>query len=101
MMRRVIEFRALGQAARGRLGRPGTTALEFTLISIPVLTFMVLIFGIGIIGLYQQVLDNAVRDVTRQLQINAPAASGSGTFINAICASLAVMTSPGDCTTAV
>lgn len=101
MMRRVLEFRALGQAARGRLGRRGTTALEFALISIPVLTFMFLIFGIGIIGLYQQVLDNAVRDVTRQLQINAAAASGAGNFVNAICASLAVMTSPGDCTAAV
>ena len=90
-----------GQRARFRLDRRGTTALEFAIIAIPALAMLFMTLGIGIIGMYQQVLDNAVRDVTRQVQINAPAASSAGNFVGALCTQLTVLTSMAGCTAAI
>ena len=41
--------------------------------------------GIGIIGMYQQVLDNAVRDAARQVQIDDVTASTASNFKNGLC----------------
>ena len=81
-------MRSVGKKARRGLGRRGTTALEFGMIAVPALTFMFTILALGIFGMYQQVLDNAVRDVTRQVQINAPAAGSSADFVSALCTQL-------------
>lgn len=90
-------MRSVGKQARQGLGRRGATALEFGLIAVPVLTFMFVILALGIFGLYQQVLDNAVRDVTRQVQINASAASSSALFVSALCTQLAPIVSLTTC----
>ncbi len=83
------------------LGQRGATALEFAFVALPAVSMMFMVLAIGIIGLYQQVLDNAVRDVTRQVQINTPAASTSTNFVNALCAQLAVLTDLAGCRTAI
>jgi len=80
--------RSVGKQARQGLDRRGATALEFGMIAVPVLTLMFTTLALGIFGMYQQVLDNAVRDVTRQVQINASAASSSSNFVSALCTQL-------------
>ena len=94
----MLGFRRL---IRQRLGRHGSTALEFGLIALPVVTMLFMILAIGIIGLYRQVLDNAVRDVTRQVQIDAPAAVSSANFVAALCVQLSVLTDAASCAGAV
>lgn len=91
----------LRQLTRHRLGRRGSTALEFAFIALPAVSMLFMVLAIGIIGLYQQVLDNAVRDVTRQVQINAPAASGSANFVSALCLQLVVLTDAASCAGAI
>ena len=77
-------MRSVGKQARQGLDRRGATALEFGMIAVPVMTLMFTTLALGIFGMYQQVLDNAVRDVTRQVQINASAASSSSNFVSAL-----------------
>ena len=94
-------MRGKGQVARRGLGQRGAAALEFAFVAFPVMAMLFMILAIGIIGLYQQVLDNAVRDITRQVQINAPAAQSGSNFVSALCSQLVVLTTPGACAAAV
>ena len=88
---------SVGKGARRELGRRGAAALEFGLIAVPALTFMFVILALGIFGMYQQILDNAVRDVMRQVQINASAASSSSNFVSALCTQLSPITDLKTC----
>lgn len=88
----------VGFRFRARLGCRGSTALEFAFVAMPALTMMFGVLAIGIIGMFQQVLDNAVRDVTRQVQIYSSAAQSSTAFKVAICNQLSVLTDPVACT---
>ena len=83
--------------SRLKSSRGGTAALEFALIAVPMVSLLFGILGAGIIGMYQQVLDQAVRDVTRQIQINSPAVSSASAFVNALCNQLGVITDTTAC----
>ena len=94
----VLGFRRLTQK---RLRRHGSTALDFAFIALSAFTMLFRAVAIGIIGLYQQVLGTAVRDVTRQLQIDAPTVVSSGNFVAALCMQLSVLTDAASCVGAV
>ena len=70
--------------------RRGTTALEFGLVAPVFLLFLFALLGVGLDGFYQLNLDDAVRDVARQIQIGAPASQNGGNFATAVCAELAI-----------
>ncbi len=66
------------------------TALEFALVAPVFLLFLFAILGVALDGFCQINLDDAVRDVARQIQIGGlPSQSGSN-FANAVCAELAI-----------
>lgn len=78
--RREPPSRALGRDTRG------VAALEFAIVA-PLLTTCVLSsLGIGLIGFYQTVLDDAVRDAARQVQMATGASGSAPGFVAAVCA---------------
>jgi hypothetical protein len=59
--------------------------------------FLFTALGVGLIGFYQLVLDDAVRDAGRQIQMDGPAASSGSNFVTAVCQTFGALAS--DCTT--
>ncbi len=55
------------------------------------LLLLVGVLGAGIDGFYQLCLDDAVRDATRQVQMDTPAAASATGFIDAVCAEFGVV----------
>ena len=74
----------------------GVTTLEFALVAPVFLLFLFAILGVGLDGFYQLNLDDAVRDVARQIQIGAPAGQSGPNFVSAVCAELLI---PSGCAT--
>ncbi len=68
----------------------GVTALEFAILAPVFLTFLFAILGVGLDGFYQLNLDDAVRDVARQVQIGEPASQSGPKFAAAVCAELLI-----------
>lgn len=72
--------RVLGRDTRG------VAALEFAIVAPLLVTFLLSILGIGLIGFYQTVLDDAVRDAARQVQMATSASGSAPGFVAAVCA---------------
>lgn len=67
-------------------------ALEFAIVAPLFLTCLLSILGIGLIGFYQTVLDDAVRDATRQIQMATSASTSSPSgFVAAVCAQFGLL----------
>jgi Flp pilus assembly protein TadG len=71
--------------------------LEFALLAPVVFLLIFSVLDVGIIGAYQMLLDDAVRDAARQVQMDAPAAASAANFVAAVCAEFALIAA--DCTT--
>ena len=65
--------------------------VEFAILAPTFLLFIFGVFGVGLDAFYQQTLDDAVRDATRQLQMGTQASSSGNSFVSAICAELGVL----------
>ena len=62
-------------------GRSGTAALEFALVSVPFLGFLLGLFSVGFNFYLQFALDYSLQEAVRQVQIgNVPASTSVGTF---------------------
>ena len=83
--------------AQLRRDRRAVAALEFALVGPVYLLFLFAAFGVGLVGFYQLALDDAVRDASRQIQIDAPAATSAASFVSAVCLTFGSLAS--DCTT--
>ena len=69
----------------------GATMLEFAIVGPTFVLFLFAVLGVGLDSFYQHLLDDAVRDATRQIKLAAPAsASGSG-FVSAVCAEFGIL----------
>lgn len=84
-MRKPIFFVSSWRGGRLSRDRRAATALEFALTAPVFLLILFGIFGAGITGLIQLLLDDAVRDAARQLQIYTPASMTASNFIGAVC----------------
>ena len=82
-----IEHRDVEHAGVRRrwLGRRAVAALEFALVAPVFLLFLFAILGVGVLGLYQRVLDEAVRNAARQVQLGGPASQNGASLVAAIC----------------
>ncbi len=86
------------RCARRFLGdRGGVSAVEFALVCPVFLLLLFAVFSVGITGLIQLALDDAVRDAARQLQIDTPASTSASGLVAAVCSEFR-MVSP-NCTT--
>lgn len=84
MLTRVLSRRP-GLIAALRRDRRAVVALEFALIGPVFMLFLFASLGVGLVGFYQVVLDDAVREAGRQLQIDGPAAASGSNFVAAVC----------------
>ena len=64
----------------------GATALEFAVVAPLFVALLLSVLGVGLIGFYQTVLDDAVRDAARQVQMATPASGSASGFVAAVCA---------------
>ena len=86
------------RCARRFLGdRDGVTTVEFAIVCPVFFLMLFAIFSVGITGLIQLALDDAVRDAARQLQIDTPASASASGLVAAVCSEFS-MVSPS-CTT--
>ncbi len=72
-------------ARRLRADTGGVTALEFAIVCPVFLLMLFSILAVGITGLVQLALDDAVRDGARQLQIYTPASTSASGLVAAVC----------------
>jgi Flp pilus assembly protein TadG len=74
-------------------GTRASAVLEFAIVAPVFLLLLFAIFAAGLNGFYQLLLDDAVREAARQLQI-AESASGSGpSFVTAVCKEFGILSS--------
>ena len=64
----------------------GVAAIEFAVVGPLFIALLLSVLGIGLIGFYQTVLDDAVRDAARQVQMATPASGSASGFVAAVCA---------------
>lgn len=83
-------------AAQLRRDRWAVVTLEFAMVGPVFLLFLFAALGVGLVGFYQLVLDDAVREAGRQIQIDGPAASSGSGFVAAVCRTFGSLAS--DCT---
>ena len=67
--------------------------IEFALTANAFLFCLFAVIGVGVDAFYQQALDDAVRDATRQLQLGAQASASAGNFLTAVCSELGLLDS--------
>lgn len=79
------------------LDRRGVTAVEFGIIAPVFLLMLFAVLGSGLIGFYQFLLDDSVRNAARQIQIDTPAANSPAGFVAAVCREFSLLA--GDCST--
>jgi len=84
-------------AAQLRRNRRAVVTLEFAMVGPVFMLFLFAALGVGLVGFYQLVLDDAVREAGRQIQIDGPAASSKSGFVAAVCRTFGSLAS--DCTT--
>ncbi len=79
-------MRAVRAGARALHGaRQAATALEFALVSMPLVTFLVGIMSFGYVFYLQFALDYALQQAVRQVQIgNVPGSTSANTFISSV-----------------
>ncbi len=78
-------------ARRLAADRHGVTAVEFALVCPVFLLMLFAIFSVGITGLIQLALDDAVRDAARQLQIDTPASTSASGLVAAVCSEFSLV----------
>lgn len=78
-------FNVLRALHRLRRNTRADTALEFALIGSAFFLFIFIIFTIAIDQFWQMVLDDAVRNATRQVAIGKITATSTPSFVSAVC----------------
>lgn len=79
------------RARRLAYDRSGVTAVEFAMVCPVFFLLLFAIFAVGITGLIQLALDDAVRDAARQLQIDTPASTSAAGLVAAVCSEFALV----------
>lgn len=67
--------------------------VEFAIVAPTFLLCLFAVLGAGLTAFYQHVLDDAVRDAARQVQIAGPAAASGSGFVSAVCDELGMLAS--------
>ena len=78
---------------RALLCHRGAAIVEFALVLPVFLLLLFGIFGFALTALYQHLLDDAVRDAARQIQMATTASSSSSSFVNVVCTRLSMLSS--------